>query len=158
MAAAVLACGRPATPTVQREGEPVVMGIAESDPRMRAAIAAARASLDSFIERLESPPPTQRAASIKAAFPTEAGAEHIWLDEPSFSNGRFSALVGNVPVNLPGLELGDRVQVARADVSDWLIIDGNCLLGGYTIRAIRDSLGPAEREAFDRELPIPLCP
>jgi uncharacterized protein YegJ (DUF2314 family) len=123
---------------------------------MLAASQRARDTLDSFIERITlSDPPSSR--SIRARVGSGAGAEPIWLDEPVFRNGSFRAVVGNLPGEVPGVEIGDAVVVSRSEVLDWLFVEERCMAGAYTLRVDRARMTDAERADLDRSLLVPFC-
>ncbi|RYG02638.1 MAG: DUF2314 domain-containing protein, partial [Chitinophagaceae bacterium] len=44
------------------------------------------------------------------------------------------------------------IGVDRDFISDWMIIEGGRLVGGYTLRAIRDGIPDADKEAFDQSI------
>ena len=48
--------------------------------------------------------------------------------------------------------MGRRVGIDREMISDWMIVDGGRLIGGYTIRAIRNQLPEEQLADFDRGL------
>jgi uncharacterized protein YegJ (DUF2314 family) len=123
---------------------------------MNAAIEKAQATLDQFLTALASPKPSQTYFSVKARFPYPNGSggtsyEHIWLDNVSYTDGQFSGLIGNEPVEVTSLHLAQKVTVPKADITDWFIIDNNHMLGGYTVRVLRDRMTNDERQKFDQE-------
>jgi len=122
---------------------------------MNAAIQEAQDSLDVFIADLESPRVGQVYFSIKARFPVPGSSgdyEHIWLYDVVYTGDKFTGRIANEPLDVPDLELDQKVSVEREDVSDWMIIEDGVLVGGFTIRVLRDRLSPEEREEFDRGL------
>jgi uncharacterized protein YegJ (DUF2314 family) len=44
--------------------------------------------------------------------------------------------------------------VVAERISDWMYVHEGRLVGGYTIRVMRDRLSPAERLRFDQGLPF----
>jgi uncharacterized protein YegJ (DUF2314 family) len=145
---------------VKREGEPDVYRIASEDEDMNAAIEQAQATLDTFVEFLNSPKPGQTHFSIKAKFATTdepASFEHIWLYDVEYDGEQFSGRIGNQPLDATYLNLDEKVKVPREDVSDWMIIEDGVLLGGYTLRVLVDRMSAEEKETFlesiDFEIP-----
>jgi uncharacterized protein YegJ (DUF2314 family) len=148
--AALVGC-RSAEELVSGEAGNIEM-VTSDDPDMNAAIEQARSTLDEFIESLHSPSPTQVYFSVKAGFPYDGTLEHIWLDDVSFDGQDFHGVLGNEPIYLDGLHLGDEVTVSTADVSDWMIVDGGRLLGGFTIHVLRSRMSDEERQQFDQDM------
>jgi uncharacterized protein YegJ (DUF2314 family) len=44
--------------------------------------------------------------------------------------------------------------VNLADLSDWMYLEDNRLVGGYTLRVLRDSVSPEARARMDSQLPF----
>jgi len=132
--------------------------VESDDPEMNAAIQQAQASLEVFIAALASPAPGQTYFSIKARFPYGSGdaAEHMWLDDVAFDGERFEATLANAPVYVADLHIGDRVTIERERISDWMIVDDDRLLGGFTIYVLRSRLSADERRQFDAEFGLEL--
>ena len=47
---------------------------------------------------------------------------------------------------------GDSEEVEPSKISDWMFVDEGKLVGGYTLRVLRDSMSPAERAEFDKSV------
>jgi uncharacterized protein YegJ (DUF2314 family) len=121
---------------------------------MNAAIAESRRTIDEFVRLIEHPTPTQSGQALKAEFVEAGKHEHIWLGEVERVEGGFEGVVGNTPVDIHRLKLGEKVQVRLEDVSDWMVVDGGKLIGGRSIRLFRDRMKPEERAQFDHEMPF----
>jgi uncharacterized protein YegJ (DUF2314 family) len=76
----------------------------------------------------------------------------MWVSDLSFSSNQFEGVLGNEPVYVGELHLGDHVTVDPQDISDWLIIDNNELLGGFTYHVLRNKMTENERKQFDEEV------
>jgi uncharacterized protein YegJ (DUF2314 family) len=50
----------------------------------------------------------------------------------------FKGVLANEPFDIPGKHLKDPVEVKREDVSDWIIREGNIMLGGYTAKLLME--------------------
>jgi len=151
------ACSQKVGQTVKREGQPDIVVVSAEDTAMNAAVFRARGSLPQFKAALASPPPGSSGFAVKVAFPYGSdNREHIWLLEPSFSNGQVSGVVNNEPEFVSTIKLGQRVSQPEAQLSDWMYVREGVLQGGYTIRAALDSLSPAERESQVRAMGLRL--
>jgi len=120
---------------------------------MDAAIAEAKTTLPAFIALLKTPPPAAENFSIKKGFSYgEEGMEFIWLGEVKQVGNDFEASIGNEPVHVKGLKLGQRVKVMRDEVVDWMYMANGRLRGGYTIAALIH--GTAQQAGYERALKI----
>jgi uncharacterized protein YegJ (DUF2314 family) len=66
----------------------------------------------------------------------------------------FHARIDNDPEVVKSVKLGQAVTVRPQDISDWMYVDHGVLVGGYTLRVIRDAMTPAERAELDKSLPF----
>jgi uncharacterized protein YegJ (DUF2314 family) len=48
------------------------------------------------------------------------------------------------------------VKTAKNEISDWMYVENKKLIGGYTIRVLRDNMPPEERREFERSVPFTL--
>ena len=139
---------------VEREGEPAVHMISSDDPEMNSAIEQARASVTTFITSLQNPGQNQTYFSVKARIVDGEYSEHIWLYDVSYDGNQFSGKIGNNPLNVKNVSLGDKLTLDPSEISDWMIIENNKLVGGYTLRVLRNRLSEEERKKFDESLPF----
>jgi uncharacterized protein YegJ (DUF2314 family) len=130
-----------------------VMDVSADDAAMNAAIERAQETLPLFIEALQSPPSTATLFSIKVRYPygTSGAAEHLWVNDPLYQDGQFSGILANEPLYIAGLDLGDEVTVDAADITDWMIVNGDRMYGGFTIYVLRAKMNEDERSDFDAE-------
>lgn len=128
-----------------------VVNVAGDDERMNWAIEKARATLHYFQNSLISPQSYQQYFSVKVLIEDGEYNEHLWLTTPSFDDeGNLYGVVGNKPVSITSVSLNQRIGIESQYISDWMIIEDGRLIGGYTIRAIRDGLADAEKLDFDK--------
>lgn len=137
----------------KRQDKPDVIDIQSEDDKMNWAMEKARLTLHYFEESLSNPSSNQQYFSIKVRIVDGDKVEHIWLTEPSFdSEGNLFGIVGNEPIDVSTVKLNQKVGIDRSLVSDWMIIENGRLIGGYTIRAIRDNLSGQALVNFDKGL------
>jgi uncharacterized protein YegJ (DUF2314 family) len=151
LVALLAGCGRDHGEVIERDGQPPVSMVGGDDAEMNAAIHKAQVSLDEFERRLADPPATQSYISVKGRFERSGVVEHIWLDHVRVVPEGYRGTIGNEPLNIPDIRYGQEVSLPREDVSDWMAIDDNHLIAGYSVRLLRSRLPPAEREQFDAE-------
>jgi uncharacterized protein YegJ (DUF2314 family) len=136
------------------DGQPDVVYLEDDDPKMAAAIKKARSTADKFIAALAAPKPGQVGFSVKLAITEGDHTEHMWITPVRYKDGKFYGQINNDPDQVKTVKIGDQVDVAKAKISDWMYLEKGKLIGGYTIRALRDSQSPAERAEFDRSVPF----
>lgn len=136
------------------DAEDNVVAVHADDTAMKAAIEKARATVGTFQEALRSPSASRSAFSLKARFEEGDVVEHMWLDDVSFDGKAFSGAVNNDPEELRNVSFGQKVTVPPGEISDWMFVENGKLVGGFTIRVMRDSLSTEEREAMDASLPF----
>lgn len=137
----------------ERKGEPGMVYIPDADEGMKWAIEKANLTLWYFEESLNQPKSDQSSFSIKVQILDGEISEHIWLTDPSFDeSGNLFGVVGNVPVDVKTVKADQKIGVDRNYISDWMIIEQGRLIGGYTIRAIRDSIPDVDKAQFDESI------
>jgi len=160
LVAAVLALITPpwAAPMAQHGSDrsPVV-NVPNSNPEMAAAIAKARATLPMFWASYEAPKTTETGHSLKVRFanPRNDG-EHIWMAEvKKLAGGRYSGRFANQPRDLPGKHAGDLVEFTEADISDWMFMRNDKIVGGETIKPLLKSMPKADADALRARMETP---
>jgi len=148
-ATALLGCDRQAGAVAHRAGQPEVEMVAPDDSAMNAAMGTARATLDRLAERIARPPAGQSNLALKVRLEEGEAVEHIWLTDLGYADGRFFGRVSNEPLDLRKVRLGDSVSAGREEISDWMAVENGRLVGGYTLRVLRDRMSPAERAELD---------
>ena len=119
---------------------------------MNEAIKKSRLTFDTFLTTFKNKKRNQTGFSVKMPFPTNDGAEHIWLVNIESKGGKLFGQVDNVPESVTSISLGDEIEIDRNKISDWFYVEDNKLIGGLTIRVLRDRMSPAEKKQFDREI------
>lgn len=136
-----------------REDQPDVVDVKTEDEGMNWAMDKAKLTLHYFEECLKQPKPNQVYFSIKVKIVDGEMIEHIWLTEPNFDDdGNLFGVIGNKPIDVQNVRLHQKIGIENNLVSDWMIIENGRLIGGYTIRAMRDKLSGAELTNFDKGL------
>ncbi len=110
-----------------------------------------RAHIAEFIERLEHPPATQTRALLKVRFDDGFNVEHLWLENVEHAAGVFRGTVADQPLSTRQVKLGERLEIPLARISDWLTIDAGKLVGGRTVRLLRQRMSASERAALDAD-------
>ena len=151
----VSSCGQDDQDTgdiVARDGQPDVHMVSVDDPEMNSAMEQARASVTTFITSLQNPGQNQTHFSVKAKVVDGDQTEHIWLYDVSYDGNQFLGKIGNNPLNVKNVSLGDEIALLPSEISDWMIVEDEKLVGGYTLRVLRNRLSEVERKKFDENL------
>jgi uncharacterized protein YegJ (DUF2314 family) len=124
------------------------------DPDLQAASVEARKTVDDFLKRLQKPAAPGNYRAVKARFQEGPIVEHLWLRDVQFDGKRFVGIVDNQPEKLVKVEVGQTHEVLPEEIADWMILEDNKLIGGYTIRALRKKVPSAMRADWEHDLGV----
>jgi uncharacterized protein YegJ (DUF2314 family) len=116
------------------------------EQEMEAAIARARAEIESFVTALE-----QNAGSdfaVKAPIQDRDHTEHFWLTDVSYRDGSFTGLIGNEPGMVSNVKLGQKWTLKKSEVSDWMFIRAEKMHGNYTMRPLLKTMNAADAQKW----------
>jgi uncharacterized protein YegJ (DUF2314 family) len=130
--------------------------VPDDDPKMAAAIEKARQTLPTFFAALNAPKATQKGFAVKVPFKDGDQEEHMWLSPVRYDGKKFHGTINNEPETVKTVKMGDAVSIEPAEISDWMFIDQGKLVGGHTIRALRDHMNAQERADFEKNFPFKL--
>jgi uncharacterized protein YegJ (DUF2314 family) len=120
------------------------------------AIQKARITWHFFEESFIHPLPHQEYFSVKVKVTdiSDGSVEHLWVANlKKDEKGQLYGEIANEPVDIQCVELGQYIRIYEDVISDWMIVESSGrLIGGYTIRAIRDELPETEVPEFDKSL------
>ncbi|MCE9645963.1 MAG: DUF2314 domain-containing protein [Chloroflexi bacterium] len=120
-----------------------------ADEDFATAVDQAHQTLDVFIRNLQSPQSNQSLFALKVHFDYPDGtSEEIWVDDVYYEAGQFQGVLFDASSKNLGFRSGDRVKIPEEDILDWMFLENNVLVGGYTIRLAFERMSPAEQEAF----------
>jgi uncharacterized protein YegJ (DUF2314 family) len=123
--ALVVVLSRPA-PSADR-----VERVVRPDAKLQEAAREAQATLDHFVEQLQSAREGQRFA-IRIRIVGPQGPEYLWARDPIQTNGSFQATLDQQPITLENLDRGDEITVPMEDVYDWMIVEDGQTQGAFT--------------------------
>jgi len=132
----------------------MVSTFSDDDPNINGAIVEARSTTAEFISALKSPKFGQRMFSVKVPFTDGKNTEHMWLTNVKFDGQKFHGTLGNAPGTVVGINAGDKISIDREEISDWMFVENGKLVGGFTVRAARNSMSPDERARLERSAPF----
>jgi uncharacterized protein YegJ (DUF2314 family) len=117
---------------------PPMLQVDDQDPDLAAGVAEARRRFPEFLEAWQRKDGQQ--FSVKAPVTAGGRTEHIWIEVDEVRDDRIGGKLGNEPVDLGGMKIGDRVDVAHAEVEDWVVVRGGSPVGLFTARAVGKNL------------------
>ncbi|ACH38857.1 lipoprotein of unknown function DUF2314 [Citrifermentans bemidjiense Bem] len=119
------------------------------DQAMSAAITKAKESSADFVRAFHEQQPGTKDFYVKKPYPTPSkNNEHMWIEVAAERNGVISGVIANIAEETSEVKLGDAVTVKVDEISDWRYLNGNKLVGGYTIRYFVDKMSPQEKAEF----------
>ncbi|MFK5921283.1 MAG: DUF2314 domain-containing protein [Verrucomicrobiota bacterium] len=127
-------------------GRSDLVGLPDDHPEMLAAKKKARESLPGFFRIMEGHSEELTEFSVKVAFPTDLGDEHIWVSDLSLEARGLKGLLANDPNNIPGIKLGDEVVVEENRISDWSYCEGGVFQGHFTTKVLLPHMKEEMRE------------
>jgi uncharacterized protein YegJ (DUF2314 family) len=135
------------TVTQSAAGKPVV-GFSDKDADYQKAVAEARRTMPSFLKRLANPQPHE-FFYVDAGLPTPKGdPEHIWIRDVKYADGKYTGVLTDEPLNVPGKHKEDTVTVDEKDVDDWSIqYDNSAKMEGTFTSAVLDKAQSAARSS-----------
>jgi uncharacterized protein YegJ (DUF2314 family) len=133
---------------------PEVVAVEGGDAKINAAVETARASLPRFVAAVRAPKPTQSAFAVKVEFRDGDRTEYMDVAPVTFDGTRFHGTLDNDPVAVRNVKRGDAVTVGPERVADWSYVEDGKLIGGYTLRVLREQMSPEQRRQFDQSRPF----
>ena len=110
----------------------------------------ARATLPQFLEAMQHHDSSSYNFAVKLPFADGTEKEYIWLGEPMFENGKWYGTVDNTPEYTHEVKQGEKVAFDTAKVADWNYTRNGELIGGYSVRLLRNRMTPEEQVEFDK--------
>ena len=129
--------------------DPPTVGVRSADEEMNAAIARARDTLPTFWASCDAPKPTETGHVLKVRLVVDAEVEHIWVsDVKKLSDDNYSGRLANEPSDLLGKDIGDQVEFKQTDISDWMFMRNEKVVGGETIKVLLKSIPKEEADVM----------
>ncbi len=146
-------CNKPTSNTPPTETDRNFTHVESSDAAMNAAIATAKATSGKFLEALRNPKPSYRDFFVKKPYAAQDNAqEHMWIGDLCEVDGHLEGTIANEAYETKEVRYGQAVKVKLDEISDWKYLDGNRLIGGYTIRYFYDRMNKEDKSSFLRDV------
>ena len=76
----------------------------------------------------------------------------MWLQQIAFDGSNFSGVLGPDAGGLNGHSPGERVTISSREIADWMFVENEKLVGGFSLRAIRERLSGEARRQFEKSM------
>jgi uncharacterized protein YegJ (DUF2314 family) len=130
----------------------LAVAVPTEDEAMESATREARDSLERFIQPLSHASPGQSDFSVKVPVREGEGTHYMWLQQISFDGTDFSGALGPDAAGIENHSPGERVTIASHEIADWMFVENEMLVGGFSLRVIRDQLSGAARTQFEKSM------
>lgn len=134
---------------INRGDEPVIFSLSEDDNEMSSAIELANKTLVDFDEALKFS--ENQNFALKIRYDINDKSEHIWAVNIEKSDEDYFGIIDNLPNSEINIKLNEKVKIEKEKISDWMFSKNGKLVGGFTIRVLRNKMSELEKEKFDRE-------
>jgi uncharacterized protein YegJ (DUF2314 family) len=113
---------------------------------MDAAIARAKAEVDTFIAVLEKRQGTE--FSIKVPITDQGETEFFWVVDVTYVDGAFEGRIGNEPGVVTNVHYRQKWHAKKSDVADWSFMRDGKMHGNYTMRPLLKTLPKEEADKY----------
>jgi uncharacterized protein YegJ (DUF2314 family) len=125
-----------------------VVDVAADDAEMEAAIRTARGKLGQFWAVFEKPENGEKDFAFKVRIKDSHGVEHFWVTDLRRDNGKVYGKIANDPEFVTSVKIGQEIEIPEEDISDWMYVRNDKMIGNYTLRALFKKMPKAEVEKF----------
>jgi uncharacterized protein YegJ (DUF2314 family) len=132
-----------------------VINVEDNDQEMNAAIDKARASLPAFWQAFDERKRGESEFSLKVRIKDNHGTEHFWAKDIARKDGKIFGTINNDPEIVKNVKLGDRIPIPEDEISDWLYLREDKMVGNYTLRVLFKHMPAAEVENYKQRLTDP---
>ena len=84
--------------------------------------------------------------ALKVKITDKRGTEHFWAIDIERANDKIMGTINNDPDIVASVKLGDRIQIPEADISDWLYMREDKMVGNETLRPLLKKMPAKEAE------------
>jgi uncharacterized protein YegJ (DUF2314 family) len=137
-------CARPAA------DQPETLVNEFDEAAMDAAIARARKETPAFLAALAKG--DADSYSVKAPISEKGKTEHFWISDVTYQEGVFRGTIANEPGIVTHVKFGQAWTIKEGEISDWMVVQGERIHGGYTIDPLLPSFPKAEADALRNKL------
>ena len=130
--------GEDSLKALRKSSNAAVIGASGDDPEMLAATAEARKTWPEFVKAFRNKPENSESFSAKFPFDAPDQKEFMWVEVVSINGDTVVGRLGNDPVWVKDLKLGDEVTMKLSQLSDWMYLKDGEIVGGYTVKVLME--------------------
>jgi uncharacterized protein YegJ (DUF2314 family) len=130
--------GEDSLKALRNSSNAAVIGASGDDPEMLAATAEARKTWPDFVKAFRNKPENSESFSAKFPFDAPDQKEFMWVEVVSINGETVVGRLGNDPVWVKDLKLGDEVKMKVSRLSDWMYLKDGEIVGGYTVKVLME--------------------
>ena len=123
---------------LRKSSNAAVVGASGDDPKMLTATAEARKTWPDFVKAFRNKPENSESFSAKFPFDAPDQKEFMWVEVVSIKGDTVVGRLGNDPVWVKDLKLGDEVKMNVSELSDWMYLKDGEIVGGYTVKVLME--------------------
>lgn len=123
---------------LRKSSNAAVIGASGDDPEMMAATAEAKKTWPDFVKAFRNKPENSENFAAKFPFDAPDQKEFMWVEVVSINGDTVVGRLGNDPVWVKDLKLGDEVKMKVSQLSDWMYLKDGEIVGGYTVKVLMD--------------------
>lgn len=135
-------------PACSKRNSDRVVHVEEDDAEMNAAIATARASLPNFWRVFLKPERGEHDFALKVKITDSHGTEHFWATDIENRNGKIKGTINNDPNIVKAVKLGSRIDILEADISDWMYLREQKMVGNFTLKPLFKQMPAADVKKY----------
>lgn len=128
--------------------------IRDDDPSMRAAVTRAQNNVLHFEQHIARPGPGEKDFAVRMAVRENDEVEYFWLANTTWDGNVFRGEIDDEPDTVTTVHIWQKMLCAPTDISDWMYVKDGRLVGGETIRVVRDRMTEDQRRRFDSRVPF----
>jgi uncharacterized protein YegJ (DUF2314 family) len=132
-----------------------VINVEHDDPEMVAAMAKARDTLPQFWQVFDTREHNETGFALKVKITDKRGTEYFWATDLERRDGKTMGTINNDPNIVASVKLGDRIEIAEADISDWLYLRDGKMVGNETVKPLLKKMPAAEAERIKKMMAAP---
>jgi uncharacterized protein YegJ (DUF2314 family) len=132
-----------------------VVGIGDDDPEMAAAIAKAQETLPQFWRVFDKRDRGESNFVLVVRITDKGRIEHFHTTDFERRDGKTVVTISNTPKIVASVKLGERIEIPKADITDWSYMRDGKYAGLFTMRPRFKHMPPEQVEAFKRVMTDP---
>ena len=127
-----------------------VVGVADDDPQMAAAISNGRETLPQFWQVFDNRERGESDFALRVMITDKRGAEHFWATDLERRDGKTLGTINNDANAVASVKLGDTIEIPEANITDWLYMRDGKMVGNRALKPLFKQMPAAEVERLKK--------